>query len=38
MEHEDTYLMMMDALDGELDDAAQAELDAHLRACLPCRQ
>lgn len=38
MEHEDTYLMMMDALDGELANEQQVELDAHLRACPPCRQ
>lgn len=38
MEHEDTYLLMMDALDGELANEQQAELDSHLRACPPCRQ
>jgi anti-sigma factor RsiW len=38
MEHKDTYLMMMDALDDELANEQQVELDAHLRACPPCRQ
>ncbi len=38
MEHEETYVMMMDALDGELAAEQQVELDTHLRACPPCRQ
>lgn len=38
MEHEETYLMMMDALDGELANEQQVELETHLRACPPCRQ
>ena len=38
MEHEETYVMMMDALDGELAAEQQAELDTHLRACPPCMQ
>jgi anti-sigma factor RsiW len=38
MEHEETYIMMMDALDGELATEQQAELDTHLRACPPCMQ
>ncbi len=37
MEHEESYLMMMDALDGELANEQQVELEAHLRACPPCR-
>ena len=36
MEHEDTYLMMMDALDGELDAEQTVELETHLRFCQPC--
>lgn len=36
MEHEDVYLMMMDALDGELAADQQLELEAHLRACPGC--
>ena len=32
METEDLYTMMMDALDGELAEAEQAELESHLRA------
>ncbi len=37
MEHEERfYLMMMDALDGELDEDRQPEWQAHLRACPDC--
>lgn len=36
MEHEETYLLMMDALDGELAEDQHAELDAHLQACPSC--
>ncbi len=37
MEHEDRYyLMMMDALDGELAADEHTELEAHLRACPEC--
>ncbi len=35
-EHEAIYVMMMDALDGELSADAQVELESHLRACPPC--
>lgn len=38
MEHERYYLLMMDALDGELVDEGQTELEAHLRACPDCLQ
>ncbi len=38
MEHEETYVMMMDALDGELSAEQKVELDTHLRACPPCMQ
>ncbi|MBK8987943.1 MAG: zf-HC2 domain-containing protein [Chloroflexi bacterium] len=38
MEHEETYLLMMEALDGELVDSDQVELEAHLRACPSCQQ
>ncbi|PIE81780.1 MAG: hypothetical protein CSA11_02600 [Chloroflexi bacterium] len=38
MEHEETYAMMMDALDGELSAKQKVELDTHLRACPSCRQ
>lgn len=39
MEHEDKfYMMMMDALDGELAAGEQAELESHLRACPDCIQ
>ena len=39
MEHEDRYyLMMMDALDGELAASEHTELEAHLRACPDCTQ
>ncbi len=36
MEHETAYSMMMDALDGELAEGQQQELEAHLQACPPC--
>ena len=37
MEHEERYyLLMMDALDGELAVTQHAELEAHLRACPAC--
>lgn len=32
MEHEEIYVLMMDALDGELTAAGRVELEAHLRA------
>lgn len=39
MEHEERYyVMMMDALDGELAGTEHAELEAHLRACPDCTQ
>ncbi len=38
MEHEEYYLLMMDALDGELAEGQHAQLESHLRTCLPCRQ
>lgn len=37
MEHEEKYLLMMAALDEELDAAEQAELEAHLQVCFVCR-
>jgi len=36
MEHEDYYLLMMDALDGELLADEQNVLESHLRACPSC--
>ena len=36
MEHKNVYLMMMDALDGELTAEQQFDLEAHLRACPAC--
>lgn len=37
MEHDENYyLMMMDALDGELAGQARDDLEAHLRACPDC--
>lgn len=37
MVHTETYyMMMMDALDGELADGRRTELEAHLRACPEC--
>lgn len=39
MEHEEKYyLMMMDALDGQLAQDGFAELEAHLRACPDCNR
>jgi anti-sigma factor RsiW len=37
MEHEESYLLMMAALDEELDPEGQSELEAHLQVCTPCR-
>lgn len=37
MEHEESYLLMMAALDEEIDAAGQAELEAHLKRCVACR-
>ena len=37
-EHEEIYVLMMDALDGELSADGQVELESHLRACPPCMQ
>jgi anti-sigma factor RsiW len=36
MKHEDAYILMMDALDGELADSHKDDLEAHLRACPAC--
>ncbi|MCA9959382.1 MAG: hypothetical protein R3E31_11670 [Chloroflexota bacterium] len=36
MEHEEIYVMMMEALDGELADEQQPLLADHLRVCPPC--
>ena len=36
MEHENAYLLMMDALDGELAAGNKHELEVHLRACPAC--
>lgn len=38
MEHEESYHMMMEALDGELDAARQQALTTHLRACAYCQR
>lgn len=38
MEHETYYVMMMDALDGELLAEDRIELESHLRACPRCRR
>lgn len=38
MEHETYYMMMMDALDGELAAEDRAGLESHLRACPHCRR
>lgn len=39
MEHEERYyLLMMDALDGELAASEHTELEAHLRACPECNR
>lgn len=35
-EHDAIYVLMMDALDGELSGDAEVELESHLRACPPC--
>ncbi|MEI2607595.1 MAG: hypothetical protein V9G20_03065 [Candidatus Promineifilaceae bacterium] len=38
MEHEEIYLLMMDALDGELPDDGWDNLEVHLQTCLACAQ
>lgn len=38
MDHENAYMLMMDALDGELVDDRKENLEAHLRACPACNQ
>ncbi|MFQ5436111.1 MAG: anti-sigma factor family protein, partial [Anaerolineae bacterium] len=38
MDHDDTYALMMDALDGELATDGKLELEAHLRACPECHE
>ena len=36
MEHEEIFTLMMDALDGELAENGEQELEVHLRACPEC--
>ena len=36
MEHEESFTLMMDALDGELASSRRQDLEAHLRACPEC--
>ncbi len=36
MEHENIYMLMMDALDGELAENGKHDLEVHLRACPSC--
>lgn len=38
MDHEEIYLLMMDALDGELPEDGWNSLESHLRACPACEQ
>ena len=38
IEHEDIYLLMMNALDGELSVSDETELASHLQTCSDCRQ
>lgn len=38
MDHENAYMLMMDALDGELTDNRKENLEAHLRACPTCNR
>ena len=38
MDHEEIYLLMMDALDGELAPEGWEDLEAHLHLCSPCAQ
>jgi len=38
MDHENAYMLMMDALDGELADNHKDNLEAHLRACPTCNR
>jgi len=36
MEHEEIYLLMMEALDGDLVDSESREMEAHLATCYSC--
>jgi anti-sigma factor RsiW len=36
MEHEEAYILMMEALDGELSDSGRHALEAHLHSCPLC--
>jgi anti-sigma factor RsiW len=36
MEHDEIYVLMMEALDGELDDSDCREMEAHLATCYSC--
>ena len=38
MEHEEVFSLMMDALDGELLDSREEDLEVHLRACPECNR
>ena len=38
MDHENAYMLMMDALDGEIADDRQEKLEVHLRACPTCNR
>lgn len=38
MDHENAYMLMMDALDGDLVDNRREDLEVHLRACPTCNR
>lgn len=38
MEHEEKFLLMMDALDGQVDRDGRVELETHLQTCASCAQ
>jgi anti-sigma factor RsiW len=38
MEHEEIYTLMMEALDGEIEDSGRRDLEGHLHDCTPCQR
>ena len=38
MEHEEIYTLMMEALDGDIEDSGRRDLDSHLYDCTTCQR
>lgn len=38
MEHEEIFILMMEALDDEIEESGQLEMETHLRSCPSCSQ